>query len=174
MNSARFLVFAWACLAASTALALDVPRLTGRVNDYADLLSSDAEIRIEQKLAMLEKDTGAQVAVLTIQSLEAESLEEYSLRVAETWALGRGDQDDGALLLIARNDRKMRLEVGYGLEPTLTDIMSKRILDQVLRPRFRAGDFDATRCNVAPASCARRESGASSATFSRSGSSCTR
>ena len=131
-----------ACLGASTALALDVPRLGGHVNDYANLLSADSESRIGKRLAALEEDTGTQVVVLTIDTLEGEPLEEYSLRVAEKWALGRAEQDDGALLLIVKNDRKMRIEVGYGLEPTLTDIMSKRILDQILRPRFRAGDFD--------------------------------
>jgi len=125
-----------------TALALDVPDLGGRVNDYADLISPAAEARIEQTLAALEQDEGAQVVVLTIEGLGAEQLEEYSLRVAETWKLGREQQDDGALLFIAKNDRKMRLEVGYGLEPVLTDVMSRRILDQILRPRFRAGDFD--------------------------------
>jgi len=125
-----------------TALALAVPSLSSRVNDYANLISPAAEARIDRLLAKLEQDEGAQVAVLTIDSLEGEPLEEYSLRVAESWKLGRADQDDGALLLIAKNDRTMRLEVGYGLEPVLTDVMSKRILDQILRPRFRAGDFD--------------------------------
>ncbi|MGB5702017.1 MAG: TPM domain-containing protein [Polyangiales bacterium] len=129
-------------LTATTVLALDVPRLGGRVNDYAGLLSPATEAEIGQRLEALEQDTGTQVVVLTVESLEGEQLEEYSLWVAETWALGRADQDDGALLLIAKNDRKMRIEVGYGLEPTLTDIMSKRILDQILRPRFRSGDFD--------------------------------
>ena len=133
-------IFAW--LGATTALALDVPELSGRVNDRAALLSPAAQARIAEKLGHLEDDTGAQVVVLTIDSLGGEGLEEYSLRVAETWALGRADQDDGALLLIVKNDRKMRIEVGYGLEPTLSDIMTKRILDQILRPRFRAGDFD--------------------------------
>ncbi len=127
---------------ATGALALDVPTLEGRVNDLANLLSSESESRIEEVLAKLEKDTGAQVIVLTLASLEGEQLEEYSFRVAETWRLGREAQDDGALLLIAKNDRKMRFEVGYGLEPVLTDVMTKRILDQVLRPSFRAGDFD--------------------------------
>lgn len=127
---------------AATALALDVPRLGGRVNDLADLLSSSAENRISETLERLEEDTGAQVVVLTIDSLEGEQLEEYSLRIAETWKLGREGEDDGTLLLIAERDRKMRLEVGYGLEPVLTDAMSKRILDQILRPSFRAGDFD--------------------------------
>jgi len=125
-----------------TALALAVPDLSGRINDYAGLLSPAAEGRIDERLAKLEEETGAQVVVLTIDTLEGEQLEEYSLRVAETWELGRAEQDDGALLLIAKNDRKMRLEVGYGLEPVLSDVMSKRILDQILRPSFRAGDFD--------------------------------
>ena len=125
-----------------TALALDVPNLGGRINDYADLISPAAEARIEQTLAALEQDEGAQVVVLTVEGLEGELLEEYSLRVAETWKLGREQQDDGALLFVAKGDRKMRLEVGYGLEPVLTDVMSRRILDEILRPGFRAGDFD--------------------------------
>jgi uncharacterized protein len=129
-------------LAASSALALEVPPLRDRVNDDAGVLSSSAEARITERLEALENDTGAQVAVLTIDTLDDEALEDYSLRVAETWELGRADQDDGALLLIVKNDRKMRLEVGYGLEPSLTDVMSRRILDEILRPSFRAGDFD--------------------------------
>jgi uncharacterized protein len=129
-------------LAASLALALAVPSLRGRVNDDAGLMSEGAEARIDAKLEALENDTGAQVAVLTITSLQGEVLEDYSLRVAETWGLGRAEEDDGALLLIAKNDRKMRLEVGYGLEPVLSDVLSRRILDQILRPAFRAGDFD--------------------------------
>lgn len=128
-------------LAASMALPLEVPYLGGRVNDLADMIPADTEARIEARLERLESERGSQVAVLTIPSLEGEVLEYYSLRVAETWALGRGEFDDGALLLIARDDRKMRLEVGYGLEPTITDLASRRILDDVLRPRFRAGDF---------------------------------
>jgi uncharacterized protein len=127
---------------AGSALALAVPKLEGRVNDYAGLLSASAQARVAQVLAKLQEDTGAQVVVLTMDSLEGEHLEEYSLRVAETWKLGREKQDDGALLLIAKNDRKMRIEAGYGLEPVLSDVMSRRVLDQILRPSFRAGDFD--------------------------------
>ncbi len=126
----------------SLAIALPVPTLRGRVNDEAGLISPEAEARISATLEALENDTGAQVAVLTVTSLEGEALEDYSLRIAETWKLGRADEDDGALLLIAKNDRKMRLEVGYGLEPVLSDVLSRRILDQILRPAFRAGDFD--------------------------------
>ncbi|MGB5366659.1 MAG: TPM domain-containing protein, partial [Polyangiales bacterium] len=106
-----------------TAFALSVPELTGRVNDYATLLTPATEARIDALLTQLEKDTGAQVVVLTIDSLQGESLEDYSLRVAEAWKLGRDDPDDGALLMIAKNDRKMRLEVGYGLEPVLSDVL---------------------------------------------------
>lgn len=126
------------CLAAA---ALEVPYLAGRVNDLAGMVPADARERLELLLSELETETGAQIAVLTIPALEGEALEEYSLRVAETWALGREEFDDGALLLIARDDRKMRIEVGYGLEPTLTDAISRRILDNVIRPRFRQGDF---------------------------------
>jgi uncharacterized protein len=129
-------------LAAPSALGLDVPYLSGRVNDIAGVLSAGAKQRLEEELRRIEEEKGAQVAILTIPSLERESLEEYSLRVAETWKLGRGKFDDGALILIARDDRQMRIEVGYGLEPVLTDALSRRILDDVMRPKFREGDFD--------------------------------
>ena len=122
--------------------ALEVPYLSGRVTDLADMISPEAESRIDGRLERLEQAEGSQIAVLTIPSLEGESLEDFSLRVAETWGLGRAEADDGALLLISRDDRKMRLEVGYGLEAILTDAYSRRILDEVLRPRFRAADVD--------------------------------
>ena len=123
----------------SPVLALEVPYLSGRVNDLAGMVDEPTETRIEQRLAALESSTGAQVAVLTIDSLEGEPLEDFSLRVAETWGLGRAEQDDGVLLLVAKNDRKMRIEVGYGAEGRLTDAQSGRILNNVLRPAFRAG-----------------------------------
>ncbi len=141
-SAGRALVLlAAAAAAASTVAARDVPFLTGRVNDTAGMLPAEARQRVDAKLAELEKGTGAQVAVLTIASLEGEPLEEYALKVAQTWKLGRKGVDDGALLLVARDDRKMRIEVGYGLEPKLTDIACKRILDDVVRPAFRDGDF---------------------------------
>ena len=135
------LLLALGAIAPSAHAELEVPFLAGRVNDLADMLPPDAESRIEARLERLETERGAQVAVLTIPTLEGEVLEDYSLRVAETWKLGRGEFDDGVLLLIARDDRKMRLEVGYGLEPAITDLASRRILDDVIRPRFRQGDF---------------------------------
>jgi uncharacterized protein len=121
--------------------ALDVPYLSGRVNDYADIIPDSAEPRIEQKLAAFEQKTGNQVAVLTIESLQGEVLEDFSLKVAETWKLGQKGKDNGVLFLISEQDRKMRIEVGYGLEPELTDLESSRILDDVVRPYFRNGDF---------------------------------
>ena len=129
-------------LVALTTDALDVPFLAGRVNDLAGVLSPAARERLETKLRDLEVRTGAQVAVLLIPSLEGEPLEPYSVHVAQTWKLGRKGVDDGVLFLVAKNDRKMRIEVGYGLEPKLTDALSREILDERVRPRFRAGDFE--------------------------------
>jgi uncharacterized protein len=128
--------------APAAAAAGDVPYLTGRVVDEAGLLSAAARQRIEGRLAALESHTGDQVAVLVVPSLGGEPLERYSIKVAQTWKLGQKGKDNGVLLLIARDDRKLRLEVGYGLEPTLTDLQSREILDNVIRPRFREGDFD--------------------------------
>jgi uncharacterized membrane protein YgcG len=128
-------------LMALTLLALEVPFLAGRVNDLAGMIGATDEARIEERLQALEEETGAQVVVLTIPSLEGENLEDYSLRVAEQWQLGQAEADNGVLLLIARDDRKMRLEVGYGLEGTLPDALCRRVLDDVLRPRFQQGDF---------------------------------
>jgi uncharacterized protein len=121
--------------------ARDVPFLSGRVVDEAGIIDAEMELQITARLRRLEDATGAQVAVLTVQSLEGDPIEDFALQVAETWKLGRQDKDDGALLVVAVDDRAMRLEVGYGLEPTLTDALSARILDGALRPRFRAGDF---------------------------------
>lgn len=136
-----FLVVLSALALATPVAARDVPYLTGRVNDTAGMLPIEVREHLEAKLAEFEKASGAQVAVLTIASLEGEPLEEYALKVAQTWKLGRKGVDDGALLLVARDDRKMRIEVGYGLEGKLTDIACKRILDDVMRPAFRDGEF---------------------------------
>ena len=131
-----------ALLAGAPAAALEVPYLSGRVVDEAEILGAEAETNLTRTLEELERATGAQVAVLTVPGLEDEALEDFSMRVAETWKLGGAERDDGVLLLIARDDRKMRLEVGYGLEGQIPDILAGRILDNMVRPRFRAGDFE--------------------------------
>jgi uncharacterized protein len=126
----------------AAAAAKEVPFLSGRVVDEAGLLSAAARQRIDGELGALERETGDQVAVLILQSLGGEPLEEYSVKVAQTWKLGQKGKDNGILLLISRDDRRLRIEVGYGLEGTLTDLRSNEIIDQVIRPRFRQGDFD--------------------------------
>ncbi len=131
-----------AMLSSVPAAALEVPYLAGRVNDLAGLLSQETARQLESKLEQLEQATGAQVVVLTLKSLDGEPLEDYSMRVVETWKLGREGVDDGVLLLVSRDDRKVRIEVGYGLEPTLTDALSRRIISNLMVPEFREGDFD--------------------------------
>jgi uncharacterized protein len=121
--------------------ALEVPFLEGRVNDLAGMLDAGAEERLERKLAELEREKGSQVAVLTVPSLDGDNLEDFSIRVVDTWQLGRAGVDDGVLLLVAREERQLRLEVGYGLEGALPDAVARRIVDNVITPRFRDGDF---------------------------------
>lgn len=122
--------------------ALKVPALRSRVNDYANILSPGAISSIENKLSLLEKSDSTQVVVLTIPSLEGDALEDFSIRVAEAWKIGQKGLDNGAILLISRDDHKVRIEVGYGLEGKLTDLMAGRIIDDIIIPSFRKGNFD--------------------------------
>ena len=124
-----------------SANALDVPQLTGRVNDYAAMLTPEAKASIENKLANLERSDSTQIVVLTIPSLEGDALEDFSIRVAEKWKIGQKKIDNGAILLIVKNDRKIRIEVGRGLEGKLTDLKSRRVISEQIRPKFKAGDF---------------------------------
>ena len=126
-----------------TALALGVPRLQGRVNDTAHLLSPAAATRLDTQLADFERTDSTQVVVLTIPSLEGEPLEDYSVKVAQAWGIGQKGKDNGVLLLVSKNDRKVRIEVGYGLEGQLTDALTGRIIDHAIVPAFKAGNFDA-------------------------------
>lgn len=110
--------------------------------DMAGVLSADTIHDLQTRLEELEAENGTQIAVLTIPTLDGENLEEYTLRVAETWALGQRGEDNGALLLIAVQDREMRIEVGYGLEDRLTDLMAGRIINERIIPAFRKGDMN--------------------------------
>ena len=121
----------------------DVPLLSGRVTDNAGILSAETVSRLTALLRAHEDSTSNQVAVLTIASLDGEVLESYSMRVAETWKLGRKEHDNGVLLLVVRDDRKVRIEVGRGLEGNLPDITCGLIIRKVIAPRFRDGDYDA-------------------------------
>lgn len=119
-----------------------VPALKARVNDYGAILSQQTKQELEQKLTALESSDSTQLVILTIPSLEGDSLEEYSMRVVEEWKIGQKDLDNGALLLISKGDRKIRIEVGYGLEGNLTDLMAGRIINNIITPAFKQGDFD--------------------------------
>lgn len=124
------------------AQALDVPPLKGRVNDYADMLSSSTEAHLDLLLQDLEASDATQIVVLTIPSLDGDSLEDFSIRVADQWKIGQKNLDNGAILLVAKADRKLRIEVGYGLEGRLTDLMAGRIISRIIVPRFKAGQID--------------------------------
>jgi uncharacterized protein len=123
----------------ATAFALDVPPLRAHVNDNADMLSPGAEEALEQKLTAYEQRSQQQFALLTIDSLDGDALEDFSIRVVEAWKLGKKGKDDGLLLLVVKNDRKLRIETGYGLEGDVTDAFSARVIRNVLTPALRAG-----------------------------------
>jgi len=118
-----------------------VPTLTGRVIDQTGTLSSAERAELEGRLAALERRKGSQIVVLIVATVRPESIEQYAIRVAETWKLGRKGVDDGVLLLVARDDREVRIEVGYGLEGAIPDATANRVLDEYLLPQFRAGDY---------------------------------
>jgi uncharacterized protein len=129
------------CWAFAAFADVAVPALSGRVVDQTGTLSAGDISSLTQTLKDLETRKGSQVAVLIVPTTEPESIEQYSIRVAEAWKIGRKKIDDGALLLVAKNDRKLRIEVGYGLEGALNDATAKRIIDEIITPRFRSGDF---------------------------------
>ena len=118
-----------------------VPALSARVVDQTATLSADQRQRLASKLAAFEAGKGVQIAVLIVASVAPETIEQYALRVVESWQLGRKNVDDGALLLVAKQDRKLRIEVGYGLEGALNDATAKRIISETIAPRFKDGDF---------------------------------
>jgi uncharacterized protein len=142
MNAARAGILALLmCWVFTAAAEVAVPPLSERVVDQTGTLSSADIDTLTQRLKNLEARKGSQVAVLMVTTTAPETIEQYSIRVAEAWKIGRKKIDDGAVLVIAKNDRKLRIEVGYGLEGALNDVTAKRIIDEVITPRFRSGDF---------------------------------
>ena len=125
----------------SAALALNVPPLRGRVNDLARILSSDKAQELEERLKNFEQETGHQIAVLTIPSLAGDNLEEFSIRVAEAWKIGQKKLDNGAILLWAQKEKKIRIEVGRGFEGIMPDAVASWIIREVIAPRTREGDY---------------------------------
>jgi uncharacterized protein len=132
------LMLCWGGVAAAD---VAVPALSGRVVDRTMTLTQDQQAGLDQTLRDFEARKGSQVAVLIVPTTAPDSIEQFSIRVAEQWKIGRKKVDDGAILVIAKDDRKLRIEVGYGLEGALTDLTSKRIIDEVITPKFKAGDF---------------------------------
>jgi uncharacterized protein len=132
-----FSIMTFFFLFVGAASALDVPGYKGRVNDFAGMLKSDQIVQLEKKLEQYEKETSNQIAILAIPSLEGEDLEGFSIRVTDKWKVGQKGKDNGILILIAFKDRKMRIEVGKGLEGSLTDLISGRIIDSVMAPAFK-------------------------------------
>jgi len=123
-------------------LALDAPQLTGRVNDYAGMLSTESASRLEQKLAAFERDQTTQIVVLTIPSLQGDDIDQFTIRVADLWKIGQKGSDNGVLLVLAQAERKVRIEVGMGLQGVLPDITAGRIIRDVMRPHLKSGNFD--------------------------------
>jgi uncharacterized protein len=140
--SATILMLTILLIFASLASAFEVPKLQGRVNDYAGMLSLQTKTSLEQQLKALEQSDSTQIVILTVTSLQSEVLEQFSIKVAEKWKIGQKGKDNGVILLVSKNDRKMRIEVGRGLEEKITDLRAGRIIDEVIKPRFKKGDYD--------------------------------
>jgi uncharacterized protein len=133
--------FLLALLLPLAALAAEIPPLKARVTDLTGTLSAQQRDALEKTLAEFEAHKGAQIAVLMLPSTQPETVEQYSVRVEEAWKLGRKGVDDSVLLVVAKNDRRLHIEVGYGLEGALPDAIAKRIIDNDITPRFKQGDF---------------------------------
>ncbi len=123
--------------------AIPVPALSGRVNDYGTMISASVRAELEMRLQQFETAESTQIVILTIPSLQGEPIENFSIRVAESWKIGHKGSDNGVLLIVSRDDRKTRIEVGYGLEGRLTDLLAGRIVQDEIAPAFKAGQFDA-------------------------------
>jgi len=142
-----FRIFSLVCLSFFTfnlsAFALDVPERADRyVNDYADLITPQTESQLDEALRNYEASTSNQIVVATFPSLEGESLEDYSIRLAETWKVGQEGRDNGVILLVFRDDQKLRIEVGYGLEGAIPDALAGQIISQVIVPYFKKGNYE--------------------------------
>jgi uncharacterized protein len=142
MKKCLFLaIFFFLCLP-FTAHGLEVPKLQGYVNDDAGMISSSAKSKIEETLRAFEQSDSTQIVILTIPSLKGEDIEKFGITVGDTWKIGQKAKDNGAILIVSKQERRIRIEVGRGLEGKLTDLMSGRIIDGVIKPRFKEGDFD--------------------------------
>ncbi len=139
----RYLIICLALLVVSGAQADDVaiPPLEHRVTDLTGTLSTDQQAALESKLAQFEQQKGSQIAILIVPTTKPEEIEQYTIRVVDAWKIGREKIDDGVLVVIAKDDHKMRIEVGYGLEGVIPDVIAKRVIAETMAPSFKRGDF---------------------------------
>jgi uncharacterized protein len=140
----RLLAACWLLLASGSASAADLvplPSLTARVTDLTATLPPDRRVALEAASAAIEQAKGSQVAIVILPTTQPETIEQFGIRVAEAWKIGRRGTSDGVIIIVAKDDRKMRIEVGYGLEGAIPDAVAKRIVADVMAPRFKQGDF---------------------------------
>lgn len=140
----RGLVFFWLFLAthfAGAAEFVPLPALSARVTDLTGTLSQAQQAELDSASAAIEREKGSQVAILILPTTQPETIEQFGIRLAEAWKIGRGGVDDGVIVIVAKEDRKMRIEVGYGLEGAIPDAVAKRIVAEIMAPQFRQGDF---------------------------------
>lgn len=137
-----FALFSFLFLSVSSLLALDFPRPIGYVNDFAGIFSSYYSTSLEQDLSSFEKETTIELVVVTIESLQETTIEEYAVRLFEDWRIGKKGEDNGLLLLVAPNERKLKIEVGYGLEPIITDGRAGRIIREEITPEFKKSNYE--------------------------------
>ncbi|UCV09204.1 TPM domain-containing protein [Dechloromonas denitrificans] len=130
-----------ALLAVAAAEAVPIPALTARVTDLTASLSAAQAGELEARLAAFEAKKGSQVVVLVLPTTQPEPIEQFGIRLLDAWKIGRKGIDDGAILIVAKDDRRLRIEVGYGLEGVLNDATAKRIIDETITPKFKAGDL---------------------------------
>jgi uncharacterized protein len=118
-----------------------IPELKSRITDLTQTLSAEQQAQLDAKLAAFEQQKGSQIAVLILPSTQPEDIAQYSIRVVEKWKIGREKVDDGVLILVAKDDRKIRIEVGYGLEGAIPDLIAKRVINEIISPQFKQGNF---------------------------------
>ncbi len=141
MKTLRILMLSWLALVASPSWAQTFPKLSGRVVDAANIIPADREATLTGRLEQLEQQSGRQLVVATVPSLEGRTIEDYGYRLGRTWAIGQKGKDDGVVLLVAPNERKVRVETGYGARVFLTDALSSMVIRNAITPAFRDGDY---------------------------------
>ena len=154
---AAVVAFLVAVVSPPAAFAADVPYLTGRIVDDAQIISPDARARLSAMLRAHEQATANQIVVLTVPTIQPEDIEEYAVTVFNSWKLGQQGRNNGVLVVVVPQDRKMRIEVGYGLEPILTDAIASSIIRDVMTPAFKHADYDGGIQNGVAAIVARLE-----------------